>query len=112
MNQKNYLVLLGSSLAPCVLYSLSLLILFFAERDFSLFPGFRLDPFTVTFWSTSFLCIAAFSFAYLANIENLNWFERLSHFCLWTLFSILMLGVLFFFTGAVIIVFDGFPPPG
>lgn len=108
----NYLVLLGASLTPCVLYSLSLLFVFFGADYISQFSTFRLEGFTIRFLSGSTLCVAAFCLFYLVVFENLNWFEKLLHVLLWPIVSVLMIGFSILITVAFIFVIDGFPVPG
>ncbi|QDT45238.1 hypothetical protein Pan241w_53570 [Gimesia alba] len=111
MDNKHYLVLTGASLTPCVLYSLSLLLVFFGDAYLNLFPAFRLEGFTIKFLCVSAIGVATFCLFYLGIRVSLNWIEKLLHFFLWTVFSITMVGFSFLFTLALIIVIYGFPVP-
>lgn len=111
MHTKNYLVLLGASLTPSVLYSFSLLFVFFGSGYFHLLPTFRLEGFTIIFLCSAPIGVAAFSLYYLAVFAKLNWFEKLLFVLLSTVISIMMMGFSFLITVAFIFVIDGFPVP-
>ncbi len=111
LDRKNYLVLLGASLTPCVLYSISMFIVFFSADYVSMFSMFNLETFTIYYLCISAISVAVFCLFYLGFLGDSSWFMRLSHFLLWTIFSIVMNGFSILFTGALIIVIDGFPVP-